>query len=250
MSGDAMTPLIEPFAATRPVVAVDQRGHGRTGDLPGPITYERLADDAAGVLRALGVPTADVLGYSMGGTAALYLAVRHPERVGKQVILSAPFRRDGWYPEVLRALSQATPEAFAGTPLAAEYERLSPTPDAFPTLVEKLRDLDDSDYGQADDAIRAIGGKTMVVVGDADGVALAHAVALFTLRGGGDRKAAAEGFLPEAPRARLAVLPGTSHTGMMAQAPLLAELVTPFLDDATPVTPPGFFPEQGDTPGR
>ena len=241
MSGDAMTPLVEQFAATRPVIAVDQRGHGRTGDLPGPITYERLADDAAGVLHALHLPTADVLGYSMGGTAALFMAVRHPERVGKQVIVSGPFRRDGWYPEVLRSLAEVTPEAMAGTPLEAEYRRLSPTPDAFPTLVRKLRDLDGTDYDRFDEAIRAVAGKTMVVAGDADGVALEHAVELFKLRGGGDREAAVRGFLPEAPRARLAVLPGTSHTGIMAQAALLAALVTPFLDDATPATPPGFF---------
>jgi hypothetical protein len=38
MSGDAMQPFVEPFAASRPVIAIDARGHGRTGDLPGPIT--------------------------------------------------------------------------------------------------------------------------------------------------------------------------------------------------------------------
>src|ERR1044071_4193434 len=79
MSAEAMAPMIEPFVASRPVVAFDARGHGRTGDVPGPITYERLADDAAAVLRAVGVKRADVLGYSMGGTTAIILAVRHPD---------------------------------------------------------------------------------------------------------------------------------------------------------------------------
>lgn len=249
MSGDAMMPMIEQFAATRPVIAIDQRGHGRTGDLPGPITYELLADDAAGVLQALNVPTADVLGYSMGGTAAILMAVRHPRRVGKQIIVSGTSRRDGWYPEVLKAMAQATPRMFAGTPLEAEYKRLSPTPDAFPTLVGEMRDLEEMDYDSSNEAIRAIDDKTMIVVGDADGVALEHAVALFKLRGGGDTKAAAQGFLAEAPRARLAILPGTSHIGMMTQAKLLAEIVTPFLDDATPVLAPGFLPEQGEASG-
>lgn len=137
MSGDAMMPLIEQFAATRPVIAIDQRGHGRTGDLPGPITYELLADDAAGVLQALNVRTADVLGYSMGGNAAIFMALRHPEKVAKQVIISGTSRRDGWYPEVLRAMGQATPQMFAGTPLEAEYTRLSPTKSAFPLLVRE-----------------------------------------------------------------------------------------------------------------
>jgi pimeloyl-ACP methyl ester carboxylesterase len=67
MSADSMAPLIKPFAATRPAIALDARGHGRTGDLPGPITYDQMADDSAGVLDALKVRSADVLGYSMGG---------------------------------------------------------------------------------------------------------------------------------------------------------------------------------------
>ena len=241
MSADAMRPMIEPFAASRPVIAIDQRGHGRTGDLPGPITYEMLADDAAGVLQALNVPEADVLGYSMGGTAAFFLAIRHPNRVGKQIIVSGVSRRDGWYPEVQRSFAEWEPEMFAGTPLEAEYKRLSPTPDAFPTLVEELSAMDTANYDRSNEAIRSIDGKTMIIVGDADGAQLEHAVELFKLRGGGDVKAAMQGFLAESPRARLAILPGTSHTGMMVETKLLAQVATPFLDDVKQPMPPGFF---------
>jgi hypothetical protein len=46
---------------------------------------------------------------------------------------------------------------------------------------------------------------------------------------------------PEPPRARLAILPGTSHIGIMAEAELIARLVKPFLDDAIQPMPPGFF---------
>ncbi len=241
MSAEAMAPLAERFAAKRPVIVISQRGHGRTGDAPGPITYEMLADDAAAVLKELGVETADVLGYSMGGTAAIAMAVRHPERVGKQVILSGTSRRDGWYPEVLEAVGQWTPEMFAGSPLQTEYERLSPTPDAFPTLVKELRDMEERPYGWSEDEIRVIDGKTMIIVGDADGVELAHAVRLFNLRGGGGAQAAAQGYMTEAPEARLAILPATSHIGIMANAELIVDLVTPFLDDVTPPMPPGFL---------
>ena len=52
---------------------------------------------------------------------------------------------------------------------------------------------------------------------------------------------AAQGFLTEPPPARLAILPGTSHIGIMAEAELIADLVTPFLDDETPPMPEGFF---------
>lgn len=241
MSAEAMGPLNERFAATRPVIAITQRGHGRTGDAPGGITYEQLADDAAGVLEALDVETADVLGYSMGATAAIAMAVRHPERVGKQIILSGTYRRDGWYPEVLKAMEQMAPEMFAGTPMEAEYKRLSPTPEAFGTLVEEMKELEAEPYGWSENDIRAIDGKTMIVVGDADGVELEHAVKLFKLRGGGDREAAAKGFMSESPEARLTILPATSHIGIMARAELIIDLVTPFLKDDTPPMPEGFF---------
>src|SRR5690606_9715298 len=90
MSSDAMKPLTD-LITDRPLIVVDQRGHGRTGDLPGPITYENLADDAAAVLADAGVPKADVVGYSMGAGAALQLALRHPERVDHLVLASVSF---------------------------------------------------------------------------------------------------------------------------------------------------------------
>jgi pimeloyl-ACP methyl ester carboxylesterase len=241
MSSEAMAPLTTSFTGTRPVIAFDARGHGRTGDLPGAFTYEQMAADAAGVLDALKVPVADVLGYSMGAVTALAMAVRHSDKVGKQVIVSGVSRREGWYPEVPEAMASITPEVFAGSPLEAEYKRLSPTPDAFPALVGQIRKQEAENYDQSDEAIRAIKGKTMIIVGDADGVQLDHALKLFELRGGGDRKAAAQGFLPVAPRARLAILPATSHIGIMANGPLIAELAIPFLDDTKPVVPPGFL---------
>ena len=241
MSGDSMRPFVDPFAASRPVIAVDARGHGRTGDLPGPITHELMADDTAAVLAALNVPSADVLGYSMGGTTAIFMAIRHPDRVGKQIILAGTSRRDGWYPEVLQAMAQATPAMFAGTPIEAEYRRLSPTPDKFPTFVREVLALEELNYASSDDAVRAIDDKTMIIVGDADGMTLEHAIELFKLRGGGDRETAARGFLTGAPRARLAILPATSHIGLMAEAERIAELATPFLDDRGPPRATGFF---------
>lgn len=243
MTTDAMAPIVQAFAASRPVIAFDARGHGRTGDLPGGLTYNQLADDAAGVLNALRVRSADVLGYSMGGITAITMAVRHPDKVGKQIIVSATSRRDGWYPEVYEGFDKFTPAAFAGTPLESEYKRLSPTPNAFPGLVNEMRDLELSNYDVPNDAVRRIDDKTMIVIGDADGVQLERALELFRLRGGGDKKAAVQGFLAEAPRARLAILPATSHTGIMTNAELMAKVAVPFLDDTKPAMAPGFFKE-------
>ena len=187
MSAESMAPLIAHFAVTRSVITISQRGHGRTGDVAGSITYELLADDAAGVLEELSVEAADVLGYSLGGNVALLMALRHPERVDKQVIVAGTYRRDGYYPVVLQALEKVTPEFFAGGPMEREYQWLSPTPDAFPMLVAKLKALDASPHDLPEDDIRAIEGKTMIMVGDADGVTLEHARHVARRHHGGGR---------------------------------------------------------------
>jgi pimeloyl-ACP methyl ester carboxylesterase len=241
MSAEAMAPMIEPFVASRPVVAIDARGHGRTGDVPGPITYERMADDAAAVLRTLGVKRADVLGYSMGATTAIILAVRHPDLIDKQVIVSGVSERGGWVPQAQASFEKWNAKMFAGTPIESAYKHSSATPDAFPAVIDKLRALETANYDVSPQDLRAIAGKTMIVAGDYDGLQLGHALQLFKARGGSNEEVATKGFLSKSPQARLAVLPATSHIGMSNEGKLLAQLVIPFLDDRVPSPPRGFF---------
>jgi pimeloyl-ACP methyl ester carboxylesterase len=241
MSAESMAPLIAPFTPSRPVIAIDARGHGRTGDVPGAITYERMADDAAGVLRSLGVRRADVFGYSMGATTALVMAVRHPDLVDKQVIMSGVSERGGWFPASQKSFEQWNAKMFAGSPVEASWKKQSVTPNAFASVIDKLRQTETANYDLTPQQVRGIPGKTMIVAGDHDGVQLSHAVTLFGLRGGNSEKVAMQGFLSQTPRTRLAVIPGMSHTGMLGEGKLLAELVVPFLDDQKPAPLVGFF---------
>jgi hypothetical protein len=77
----------------------------------------------------------------------------------------------------------------------------------------------------------------MVIVGDADGVKPEHAVAMFKLRGGGDVEAAATGAISEVPRARLVMLPATSHISISTAVQVLEPMITAFLDDVPPANP-------------
>ena len=72
---------IPAFEARFRVVVFDNRGTGRSGVPPGPYTTGQMADDAASLLRALGIPRAHVLGVSLGGMIAQEVALRHPDRV-------------------------------------------------------------------------------------------------------------------------------------------------------------------------
>jgi pimeloyl-ACP methyl ester carboxylesterase len=70
------------------LTAFDNRGAGRTPMPETPVTVENMADDAAGVLRALDIPSAHVAGFSGGSKIAQELALRHPELVRSLVLQS------------------------------------------------------------------------------------------------------------------------------------------------------------------
>src|SRR6478672_2313088 len=108
---------IGELSKTRKVIAVEMQGHGRTADIKRDLSYENLADDVAGLLDYLKIPSADIIGYSLGGGVAMQCAIRHPEKVRKVVSISAPFRRDGWVKEANDALANLTWELFKGTPM-------------------------------------------------------------------------------------------------------------------------------------
>jgi pimeloyl-ACP methyl ester carboxylesterase len=68
------------------VLAMDLRGHGRGLRSPQRFRLVDCADDAAAMLTALGVPSALVVGYSMGGPVTQLLAQRHPDKVAGFVL--------------------------------------------------------------------------------------------------------------------------------------------------------------------
>ena len=70
------------------VIAVDHRNHGRSERIRGRYDIEDVADETAGVMDALGLERATVVGYSMGGMAALVMARRYPGKV-ESVVLAA-----------------------------------------------------------------------------------------------------------------------------------------------------------------
>ncbi len=86
------------------VLTVDNRGVGET-DLPPETVYTtpQMADDAAGLLRALKISRAHVIGHSMGGTIAQELALRHPALVRSLVLAATWVEADARFLHVIES---------------------------------------------------------------------------------------------------------------------------------------------------
>jgi pimeloyl-ACP methyl ester carboxylesterase len=225
MFGDVLPRL----ARGRQVVAVDLQAHGRTADADRPMSFEAMGDDVADLAKQLQLGSVDVMGYSLGGGAALRAAIQHPDLVRKLVLVSTPFRRGGWYPELQAGqaqMSAAIAEPMQQTPLYAMYAQLAPRVQDWPVLLQKLGDLLRRDYDWSADLGR-ITAQTLLVVGDNDGIPPRHTVELYELLGGGQRDAGWDGSGMS--RHRLAILPGLTHYTIVA-SPGLAETAGAFLD--------------------
>jgi pimeloyl-ACP methyl ester carboxylesterase len=87
-SADWDPSFLDRLASSYEIVLLDNRGIGRSTDNGRPFDIAQLADDAARVVEALGIERISVLGWSMGGFIALTLALQHPERINKLILLS------------------------------------------------------------------------------------------------------------------------------------------------------------------
>ena len=225
---DMFTALSPALALDHQVIGVDLYGHGRTAITDRPIRFEQMADDIAGLIQHLGLEKADLLGYSLGGTVALQTAIRHPERVNKLVVLSIPFKRTGWHPEIQTGMTSIAPEFFIGTPIHDAYMSVAPKPEDFPQFVAKMKEAMSQDYDWTE-LVSALRAPTLIIAGDSDSLPPSHAVEFFNLFGGGLKDAGwnGENLIPS----QLAILPGATHYNIIFRADLLLPVLSPFLDE-------------------
>jgi len=216
---------IGELSKTRKVIAVEMQGHGRTADIPRATTYDNFADDVAALLDYLKIPRADLIGYSMGGRVAMQVAVRHPAKVRRVVVMSSTFRRDGMTREGIDAMSRLTADTFKGSPLEAEYRRLSPTPDQFTRFVTRMVAADANEQDLSADELQSTTAPMFFIFGDADGIRLEHVAEMFRLKGG-----EIHGDLRPRSASRLAIVPNTTHVTLMQRMSIIVPMVNDFLD--------------------
>jgi len=224
----------EPFlSALDPhfdVIALDHRNTGGSPRIDGPFTLGDLAEDAVVALRELGVPTAHVMGISMGGMVAQEVVLRHPELV-RSLVLGCTYAGgpEGSLsaPEVLQTLSDGMGSGDRETALRAAWSvNVSPgfaadgghyaafretslaRPVAVPVIMAQMRAIGRHDTSARLGEIRA---PTLVIHGTADQML---------------RASNGEAIARAIPGARLELLEGTGHMFWVEEPERSAQLVT------------------------
>jgi pimeloyl-ACP methyl ester carboxylesterase len=195
------------------VFVPERRGHGRTPDVEGPITYSIMADDTICFIEALGIEPAHVIGFSDGGAVALLLALRRPDLARKLVLIGQWANSDGAAPET-RAMMESLSADVLPPMLKALYAAVSPDgPDHFEAVFEKLK----PSWLGADDVelpeLAKIPAPTLVLLGDRDMLTVEHAAAM-------------QRALPDG---QLAVVPGARHSLPWDRPELVNRLLLDFL---------------------
>ncbi|HEY6468353.1 MAG TPA: alpha/beta hydrolase [Candidatus Dormibacteraeota bacterium] len=219
--------LLDRWAASRRVIAIDLQGHGHTRDIDRPFSFEVFGDDIAATIDALGIGPADLFGYSLGGSASLRAAIQHPGRIRRLALVSIPCRRDGWFPEVREGMSQVGSAGFEQmkqSALYATWAAVAPDPDAFPVLMDKTGALLRRPYDWSEE-IPKLTMPVQLIYGDADSIPVSHVAEFYALLGGGLRDSGWDGSLRSANR--LTVLAGRTHYNV-CESPAMAGIVGHF----------------------
>jgi pimeloyl-ACP methyl ester carboxylesterase len=204
----AWGPNLDALAAHFHVFTPERRGHGRTPDVEGPITYDLMAADTIAFIEQVVGGPAHLVGCSAGSSVALLAALAGPDLVRRLVLVNGVFHRDGWLPEAI------DPDAAPPEILARGYAELSPDgADHYPVVAAKLARMNWEEPTLTKAELGQVTARTLVMLGDDDEVTLEHAVAMY--RGLAD--------------AELAVVPGTSH-GLLHEKPTLCNaMIVDFL---------------------
>ena len=191
--------VITAFSAHRPVIGIELQGHGHTPDIDRPFSYEAWGDDIAALAQHLELPSVDVLGYSLGAGACFRAAIQHPDVVRRLVVVSFPFRRDGWFPEVragFDTMDRKLFEVLQHSPMYAAYQQIAPDVDSVSRgPIDKTGELQRRPFDWVDD-VRGLNVPTLLVFADADSIPVAHAAEFYALLDGGLR----DSMLAQPPR--------------------------------------------------
>ncbi|PCH70054.1 MAG: alpha/beta hydrolase [Rhodobacteraceae bacterium] len=201
---------IDAFAKDHKVITIASRGHGRSTNNGQPYSYSLMASDVLGVMDAMGIAKAPIVGWSDGGNIGLDIAINNPDRLTSLFAFGANFNPSG-----IKA-SVDTNETFgAYVGLSAEYyTKLSKTPDGFDAFVGELVNMWAEQPNFTPEQLGAIPVPVAVADGDHDeAIDIAHTKQMAAMIPGSD----------------LIILPGLSHFAMWQDPATFNAAVLKFL---------------------
>jgi pimeloyl-ACP methyl ester carboxylesterase len=202
-------------ASGRQVVVLDTRGHGDSTLGSAELTYRLLASDAVAVLDHLHIHKADVIGWSDGGNTALMMGLYWPRRVDRLVAISANYHPSG----LTAQTRQATDEKTSG--IRSWFSRWwTGAGNHLAELEKRIKNMWRTRPNLQPVDLHAIEAPTLVIVGEADDVMIAHA------------RQMAESL----PHGRLEIIPG-GHFTPLTHPGLVNGLIAAFLGDKPPNMP-------------
>jgi pimeloyl-ACP methyl ester carboxylesterase len=214
--------LIPELSKTRKVIAIEMQGHGHTPFSDRKLALATMASDVEGVMNHLKVDSADVVGYSMGGSVAYQLTIQSPKRVQKLVIISSTYKSTGWAPEIANAFKNMKPEMFANSPMKAAYDAIAPDKTKWTKFLEQMLAFVGEQFNMGDSNIAKITSPVLIISGDNDGLDKIELMKTYQLLGGG-----VSADMGPMPKSHLAVVPSQSHVSLMMQT----KTILGYLDD-------------------
>jgi len=214
------------------VIVMDSRGQGRSSGSEGPLTYRGMASDVLALMDALHLRRASIVGASDGGIIGLVLAIEHPQHIDRLFAWGANFdthaERTSRPDPALKALGAAYLAR-----MAADYHRLSPTPEGFASLRTALGRMYAAEPNLTPDDLRQIKAPTVIADGEYEQfIDPAHTRLLARL----------------IPGAKMLIIPNVSHGGPQQDPAAFHAAIAELLDGghAQHVASPG--PAMGHSP--
>jgi len=217
--------LIPELSKTRKVIAIELQGHGHSPYSDRKMDFPTLASDVEGVMAHLKVDSADIVGYSMGGSVAYQLTVQSPKRVKRLVIISSTYKSSGWLPVVSDGFKSFKPEFFDNTPLHTAYDAVASDKTKWTPFLQTMIVFVGTPFDMGDANIAKITSPVLIISGDNDGLDKVQLAKTYQLLGGGT---AAD--IAPMPKSHLAIVPAQTHVGLMMQTKTILNYLDEFLN--------------------
>jgi pimeloyl-ACP methyl ester carboxylesterase len=216
--------LIPELSKTRKVIAIEMQGHGHTPFSERELSITTLANDVERVMDYLKIDSADVAGYSMGGSVAYQFAVQSPRRLRKLVIISSTYKTDGWLTIVNSGFENFKPEFFDNTPIQTAYDAVAPDKTKWRKFLEQMFYFAKVPFNVGDSNIAKISAPVLIISGDNDGLDKIELIKTYQLLGG-----AVSADLQPMPKSQLAIVPSQGHVSLMMQTTTILNYLNSFL---------------------